>query len=72
MANCYTHDLDSEMAALGVTLVERQHLDVDAHAARALAEIKVMAAAAIKVLHRKADFPNRSAGQRRRHTKGVK
>ena len=40
---------------------------IDAHAALCIAEIKQMAKDALREIKRKADFPNRSAGQRRRH-----
>lgn len=48
------------------------HKQIDAHAERAQAEIKLLTARAMKHIKRIAEFPARSAGQKRRHQKEKK
>ena len=45
------------------------HAAIDAHAASAQFEIQLMAAKAMREIKRKAEHPNRSAGQKRRYSK---
>jgi hypothetical protein len=40
---------------------------IDAHAEAALAEIRAFTARALREMKRRVEYPNRSAGQRRRH-----
>lgn len=48
------------------------HTAIDEHAERAQAEIRLLAALAMKHIKRLAEFPARSAGQQRRHSKKEK
>ena len=47
------------------------HESIDAHAERAKEEIHLMARIAIKQLRRMAEYPARSAGQRKRYANQV-